>query len=621
MKKFRFWRMQDGWAATFFLRFPLGTAAAVAATALDLALHLGFMHVLRTPLNLLPAQVEMAIKILRRLSGNATALLPLALAANAVWTFWNERRNRPRGFLHWAGLAALAAAWVWAVASFGCHFNGWGWWNLTLHEWARIGATGCMAMLAVLLLGGGDFRSGVWRLAATAGKTLLLWGLLSGGVALGAKSVQLLFFAGRDATGFWISVGSIALHLLLPGIAMAQLPRADRPPAPPPVWGEALVRFVLLPLLLLYGLLLAANFLLPGLHPVPRLQAGPIELFCLAGWAAWALLRGERGECRNRRERAFCTAFPWLSILLAAALAVSARRPVALHGLDPRTALDLWLAAWFAASGLWAGLRPRARTGSLALFAAVFLAAASGGPWAPVPWVLRVRQARLLDAMSGVLDRYDGTRPVPVDEATWKRAADEAEALANLSARPLPAGVASAWLRGPGRTEEVFWGREWQWIQKRLADMMTIADTEAPFRNTLLHHPVSDEPLDGWARIWFPENRLPFREDVPLADGLPWTWTARDGFREVPGGTPVAEAGWTAFLEDLSRTVERTASADGKDTRPPNISYRPPLLRDMPLVFDFAHAGCRYRVLFDRLLFEGRARLSDGEIRLVLSSP
>ena len=617
MKKlrFRFRRPRDGWAGTFFLRFPLGTAAAVAATVLAVQRTFRFAA--------LSAQAAATLKLLERLSGNAAALLPLALAANAVWTSWNERRKRPRGFLWWTGLAALAAVWAWGLASFGLHWNGWGWrwWDLTLHVWARIGAMGCMLLLAVLLLGGGDFRSGVWRLAAAAGKTLLLWSLLSGGVMLGAWSIRKLFSTGNADFCIEKSVWSLVWRLLLPGIAMAQFPRADRPPEKPPAWGEALVRFVLLPLFALYGLLFAADFLLPGLHPAPLPQTGPIELFCLSGWVAWALLRGERGECRNRRERTFCTGFPWLSVLLAAALAVSVRRPAALRGLDPQSALALWLAAWFAAAGLWAGLRPRARTGALALFAAVFLASASGGPWAPVPWVLRVRQARLLDAMSGVLDRYDGTRPVPVDEATWKRAADEAEALANLSARPLPAGVASAWLRGPGRTEEAFWAREWQWVQNRLADMMSIADAEAPFRNIQLRHPVSDEPLDGWDRIWFPGNRRPSREDAPLADGLPWNWTARDGFREVPGGPPVAEAGWTAFLEDLSQTVEQTAPADGKDTRPPVFPCRPPLQREMPLVFDFDHAGRRYRILFDRLCFEGRARLSDGEIRLVLSSP
>ena len=602
-----FLRMRGGWGETFLRRFPAAFAAALATL------------VLRMEDACTPPMESGPPGNLGAWAENATWWLALAVLANAAWTLWIERRAGGRGWHRWTGMLLLAGAFACGVA--------WGpkpgfvAWLLPLSfDVSYWGAAGCALVLAASLLGGGgDFRRGVWRVVAWGMRTLLVWGVLAAGLAAAGASVDELFLhgglrlAGSNAGGIRAEslVWAFSWMPLLACVAIAQAPRGDAAGEGDanPKWGAALAGWVLLPLALLYAAA-AAGFLagaaLCWKWPEKSFLSRSAVWFCLAGWTVWALLRGERGECSRRRDRVFCAAFPAVAAVFALVMLAAVVLRIRAYGMTPSRAAGLWLGAWTLLAAPWPLVRRRVGTTRMALAAAAAasLATWAGGPLSIAALSVRDQRTRLLDAMSPALERYDGSTPVSVSTAEFRRAREAARALAGWDRKTIPHEIAEAWARGKPDGDKGFWNvAYWNWPLDHLEEMMAPAGDRPGHRRAEYSRQTRSLSLEGCSRIWFdnedPRNRKP---EV----SLPWTWSARKGFLSADAQTPIAKEEWEAFWRGLPPVLPKP---------------EPTHCTQEQMTCTFACGGRTYRAVFAWLRFDEHGHPEDGRLQAVLEFP
>ena len=580
------------WLEDAFVRYPVATAAAAAAACVAVWRNGDEERVMA-----------------------AFLLVPLALAANFAWTWWNERRGRSRSPRHRAGLAALAAlaAWAhfgWLAAAFRNHDSP----DWPLVQYALVFAA---AALLASAAGGGPWRRSFWRLVLAATAGVFFAGVAVAGLMLAGGCAQALF-GWRTWEMAAFVLGCCAAG---PAAAAAFGPRPDGSGARIPRWAAAAFRWGLLPLCAAYAVLLLAHlgrFAVRGQWP-DGMVALPILSYCAAGWAVWALGSETPPDRLRRRERLFRRAFPFLSAALAAVLAAAVSLRVGAYGVTVPRALGFWAAALLAAAGLWAGFAPpagpaprrfRATARRLAVAVALAaLAAAWGGPLSAGRLAERSQWKRFWLCA----DRMLAENAAPRDrQAAWEEGKREMDRLWHLRRmfgtdacrKRFRAGLAARGL--DGRRDLVDAG-------DLLACLHGRDEPKLPEREWALERRGKDASAAGWERLhWRREWRKNFHGEPPWVyrgaaktiglSGLPFAFDDAAGPVEGPSETPLAGAAWKAFGEAALAAIE--AKFGPPDPRRP---FRQVPAEPEELVFVFTLGGREYAVLFDWLYFaEGR---------------
>ena len=559
-------------------RFPVAFAVAVA----------GFFAVVARPHSSMTDSTQALL-----------LLVPLALVWNAAWTLWGERRGLGRGPLHWTGLAALAALALWAWL---------GWLRRipdgNLHDVLRYGLTlGAGWLLAVSAGGGkpGEWRTDAWRLGlATA---------VAAGFAAAAFAGLVTAAEWLLGVGHWGYAIDIAVAATLCGVApltvWAWLPAPDAEAAHLPKWAEATVRWVLLPLVGLYGTVLVAY--LGGIALRREWPDGmvalPILAFCLAGWAAWAAVRPENGAPNRSWERTFCRAFPVAAAALAFVLLAALDVRIRPYGVTIDRALGLWAAAWLVAAGSWTALRRRTGTRAVALSAAAaMLAAAWGGPLSAGGLAWRSQWNRYWSAMASAPTAPPDSREAlrtEMERAHYlPRTFGVERCRRHFRAAAAARGYADLppYVLDPGDFANFRLGAD--------ADARTAPPPECAVLCAALHADAA-----GWERAWIlgpASSQWRFaawaRRDLPTSvsfrhEGLPFDFAADVGPR-LRHGPPLAEAEWTAFRQALLERAQKDGAVNAQDG-----------LREAPLppeemTFEFGYGGKRYAALVGWMVFK-----------------